>query len=357
MFYNIACGFITAAGFTSGLAPNFGVLIVLRFIVGFGVGGLSVPFDLLAEFLPSSHRGSYLLYIELFWTFGSLFVGGVAWAALSARGWRFLAYMTAIPVTVSLGITLFLLPESPRWLLEKGRVHEAEEIIRTAAKRNGQVLEPFSLTPLSREDHSNSCNLYTSLLSVPHRWISIPLWITWMAFGFSYYGVILLVARLFTETSSPGACAFDYQAIFINAVSEVIGIVISALVIDRLGRTRSQALLYLISAVSALCIGLPLSYWLLTFVSVIARLSVFAASSVTWVATSELYPTKIRATGHSICTSMARIGAFFSPYLVEGRGVGIAAIGGALFAVNIFAVFSAIWLPETYGLFIYIFVY
>jgi len=163
-------------------------------------------------------------------------------------------------------------------------------------------------------------------------------------------GSILLVTRLFTETSTSGAsCSFDYQAIFINAISEVIGVVVSALLIDSVGRTRSQAILYLLSGVSVGCVGLHMSYGLLTFVSVIARLTVFAASSVTWVATSELYPTKIRGTGHSICSSMARIGAFFSPYLVEGKGVGIAVICVVLCAVNVLAVFAVMMLPETSG--------
>lgn len=67
--------------------------------MGFGVGGAYVPFDLLAEFLPPSHRGKFLIYIEFFWTMGSLMVAGLAWALLPTYGWRVLAYVTAVPVT------------------------------------------------------------------------------------------------------------------------------------------------------------------------------------------------------------------------------------------------------------------
>ena len=106
-------------------------------MVGFGIGGANIPFDLLAEFLPSSHRGQFLIWIEYFWTFGSLFVSGLAWASLSRYGWRFLTVMTAIPVTVTSLFSVWCLPESPRWLLLKGRFSEAEDVVRKAATVNG----------------------------------------------------------------------------------------------------------------------------------------------------------------------------------------------------------------------------
>ena len=61
---------ISAAGLASGLSPNYAFLVACRAIVGFGVGGAVVPFDLLAEFLPNEHRGTFLIYIEGFWTIG-----------------------------------------------------------------------------------------------------------------------------------------------------------------------------------------------------------------------------------------------------------------------------------------------
>jgi DNA-binding LytR/AlgR family response regulator len=81
-------------------------------------------FDLLAELLPRTMRGKFLVYIEFWWTFGSMFVTGLAWLILSSSGWRALIYVTAAPVTLSCIISYFYLPESPRWLLTKGKVKE-----------------------------------------------------------------------------------------------------------------------------------------------------------------------------------------------------------------------------------------
>ena len=56
-----------------------------------------MPFDLLAEFSPTSHRGKFLIYIEYFWTIGSMFVAGAAWILLShGYSWRLLCYITAV---------------------------------------------------------------------------------------------------------------------------------------------------------------------------------------------------------------------------------------------------------------------
>ncbi len=117
------CGsvLISGAGFASGFSPNYAWLLILRGLVGFGLGGATVPFDILAEFTPASHRGMFLIFIEYFWTLGSLLVSTLAWTLLDSQGWKFLTILTAIPVAISCLGGIPLLPESPRWLLVQGR--------------------------------------------------------------------------------------------------------------------------------------------------------------------------------------------------------------------------------------------
>ena len=63
---------ICVFGFATAATNNFMQLALCRFLVGFGVGGLIVPFDTLAEFVPGSHRGINLLLIDYFWTAGTI---------------------------------------------------------------------------------------------------------------------------------------------------------------------------------------------------------------------------------------------------------------------------------------------
>jgi MFS family permease len=118
------CGsaLLSAAGLLTALAANIETLLVLRGLVGVGVGSSPVPFDILAEFLPHETRGEFLLMIEFFWTFGTLFVAGAAWLLLEAYGWRALVLATTLPVLLALGLSSYLLPESPRWLLAQVRL-------------------------------------------------------------------------------------------------------------------------------------------------------------------------------------------------------------------------------------------
>lgn len=360
-------------GFLSGTAPSFEWLLFFRVIVGFGVGGLSVPFDLLAEFLPVSDRGNFLIYIEYFWTFGSMFVAGVAWMALDKIGWRGLSYVTAVPVTLSSLAAFMYLPESPRWLLVKGRYAEAEEVVKCAAVVSGIELTPFSLQPGSRVSASQErCHFvndddnevskgegsYFDLVRTPKmRQLTFPLGIIWVAFGFTYYGIVLFVTRIYTkpvEATSLGShggsiCTFDYQPMFINASAELLGVFLTSLVINPWGRTRTQAAFYALAGFSVMFVGFELpTIGLLPYMSMIARLGAMGASCATWVATPELYPTEMRATGHSVCSSLAKIGSFFVPYFVVSS-ISLSTIGVTLAAVNFIASFVAFALPETAG--------
>jgi MFS family permease len=223
----VACLTISLFGVLSGLAPNYVCLIIFRALVGFGIGGANVPFDLLAEFLPTSHRGTFLVYIEYFWSIGSLFVAGLAWTFLSSHGWRFLTLLTAVPVTITSVVSIAYLPESPRWLLVKGRKTDAERVVRDAALVNGIHMSPFTLSSESESDGQvvNSCgNSYLNLFRTKEmRSLSLPLCSVWFLFGLTYYGLLVFVGRLYlfqenqTISSSSVVCFFDYSAIFINS--------------------------------------------------------------------------------------------------------------------------------------------
>lgn len=372
----MASSLIVVCGFLSGTAPSFEWLLFFRVVVGFGVGGLTVPFDLLAEFLPVSDRGKFLIYIEYFWTFGSMFVAGVAWAALDKIGWRGLSYITAVPVTLSSIAAFVYLPESPRWLLVKGRITEAEEVVKNAAAVSGIALNPFSFHPQARGiiqpaschfANDDYCEVskgeasYLDLVRTPKmRQLTLPLGIIWVAFGFTYYGIVLFVTRIYTkpaEMSSVGSaggptCTFDYQSIFINASAELLGVFFVSLIIDPWGRTRTQAAFYAIAGFSVMLVGsefIPRSF--LPYMSMIARLGAMGASCATWVATPELYPTEMRATGHSVCSSLAKLGSFLVPYFVVSS-ISLSTIGVTLAAVNFIASFVAFALPETAGLYL-----
>lgn len=347
---------ITVGGFASGFAPNYKWLIACGGVVGFGIGGANIPFDLLAEFLPSSHRGTFLLSIEYFWTIGSLFVAGVAWAMLAKYGWRYLVFITALPVAINSLLAAVYLPESPKWLLLKGRGDEAEKIVRDAALVNGATMKPFTLVddePYERGEGYDNGSYFDLIKTGAMRKVSLPLWTIWGIFGFTYYGLILLVARMYnTDQSDDDAgdgektCSFDYSNIFMNASSEMVGVFASSLVIDRMGRVKTQTLFYFMAGVAVFCTGLELPPTGLLIMAMLGRGSIMGASCVTWVTTPEVYTTRNRTTGHAVSVTISKLCAFLSPYVVVSN---IAPFQlGLLFGVlNCIAAGFSFLLPET----------
>ena len=119
----------------SGVSPNYASLLVFRAFCGVGIGGSSVPFDLVAEFLPSEARGASLLSMEFLWTFGSLIVIGTAWVFLASDGWRPLVFITATPMTVVVVVAIFSSRSLLAGLSQRGDTQRLKELCGNALRR------------------------------------------------------------------------------------------------------------------------------------------------------------------------------------------------------------------------------
>lgn len=278
-----SCLLVTIGGFASAIAPSYVCLVLFRAVAGFGIGGASIPFDLLAEFLSSSARSCYLVYMGIFWTLGSMFVAGMAWIVLPVLGWRMLAFVTTVPVLITTALAYTYLPESPRWLLSKDREPEAIRILREAALVNGINLPEFTIAGSMHDTEINRDGSYRDLIRTKAaRRITFPLWAIWALFGFTYYGIILFVSRVYSNqddilASGVPKCEFNYAAIFYNAAAEIVSVFISAGLIERLGRVKSQSVFYVIGGLGVLLMGMEFSPGAVLFFSIVARMGINSA--------------------------------------------------------------------------------
>ncbi|KAL7578258.1 hypothetical protein ACA910_012676 [Epithemia clementina (nom. ined.)] len=382
---------ISIFGFGTALSNNYWLFLFLLFCVGFGLGGLVVPFDLLAEFLPSSGRGKILLSIEYFWTVGCLYVVGVAYVTLhgmpqgggedgsSSTGgghhWRTFVVLCTWPCLVSLIIGYFCVPESALWLASEGRSEEALEVLRKGAISNGHE-DPFSVFPQNlhlRRDASHRNASIADLFTPEWREITFRLWGTWCGFAFGYYGAILAVTKVFEKTddddgdstspntdvhyleapsSTEKSYDFDYSAIFLSSAAELVGTTLVIILVDRVGRISSQVGCYFLAGI-CVCLLCVLHAWeypryVLVIFGFAARVFEMGGTCTTWVSTAEILTTEVRSTGHSTANAMARMGAFLCPFLVEGN-MSLVEIGVVMFFVHLFTAFCASKLPETKG--------
>ncbi|EGD76225.1 hypothetical protein PTSG_00928 [Salpingoeca rosetta] len=390
---------VTVAGLASAFSVDYYMLVTLRFIVGVGIGGMGVPFDLLAEFMPPSIRGKALISIEFFWTFGTLFVNGLAWIMLDDLGWRYLVGFCSVPVALAM-LSFPFLPESPHWLLMMNRHDEALETIRKAAKINKrqdalparmrlvlshepqpedgktyEIADSTALLPGTVEDVPTASEVSPLMLfDKNNRMATITLWIAWASFGFTYYGTVIIAPEFFeggsggsaNSTANNGTSGnatggngthinndsnFDYPALFTTGAAEVLGAIVAFLLVERFNRRPLAGISYLASGVAMMLMMIKVPRGLGVLLLVFARMSIFIGSCVTWVVTPELYATYVRAAGHSWSNGMARLAAFATPYWGDARAVPIALRLLLYGLVSVLASLGSFFLPrETRGM-------
>ncbi|KAL3943664.1 MAG: hypothetical protein SGBAC_002284 [Bacillariaceae sp.] len=360
----LSASVISCFSLAVSFATNYRGLLAMLFFVGFGVGGLTVPFDILSEVLPAASRGKNLLVIEYFWSIGVLMVVVFARSTLGINGesgnWRLFIVLSSIPCWISVIIGYFCVPESPRWLCtQPGRAHEALAIIRKAAEKNRidvdfNFPETLQIAQETPEEDSDFCELFNDRW----RWTTITLWGAWGAFAFGYYGTIMAITEIFddenksADAADGGSYNFDYGAIFVSSSAELIGTTIAIVLVDVVGRVPLQAMSYSLAGVSVyvLCLlaekDMPRNT-LIVF-AFVARIFEMSGSCVTWISTAEILTTDVRTTGHSAANAVARIGSIIAPFLIEGHS-SLATKGLVMLGVHSITVLCVSQLPETKG--------
>ncbi|RAL42669.1 hypothetical protein DM860_009176 [Cuscuta australis] len=340
---------ITAlAGLASSFSPNITVLIIMRCLVGVGLGGGPVLSSWFLEFIPAPNRGTWMVVFSAFWTVGTIFESSVAWIVMPRLGWRWLLALSSIPSSLLLLFYSFTI-ESPRYLCTKGRQAEALRILEKIARINKATLPPGVLLSdrqvTSTEDkHLLSRNgdesVKSKLVECTTGWFSslimllspnlarstLLLWVVFFGNAFSYYGLVLLTTQLNTgqhkcspsEFKSKNSEAIDYRDVFITSFAEIPGLILSAVMIDRVGRKRSMSFLFFVCCIFILPLIHPQSKGLTTALLFGARTCITATFTIVYIYAPEVYPTSVRTTGFGIASSVARIGGIVCPIAAVG---------------------------------------
>jgi MFS transporter, putative metabolite:H+ symporter len=301
--------FASLFGLFSAFAPSFVWLLVLRALTGFGVGGmLPVDYAIFSEYLPAQHRGRYLVYLESFWALGSLLAAGLAWLVVPTLGWR---WLLAIPA-VSAAIVLFIrisIPESPRFLLVKGKPEQALKVLLQVAKENGRDLANTTLKPVAKVIKTTISDVWKPEI----RRSTILLWVVWFMISLGYYGVFTWLPNYF---KSQGMALMPvYQNSFILALAQLPGYFSAAFLIERWGRRKtlgvylvaSGVFTFLFAAVTSMSWMIAMGIWMSFFT--------LGAWGALYAYTPEVYPTNLRGTGMGIASGMTRIAGAIAPTL------------------------------------------
>uniref|UniRef100_A0AAZ3P0T2 Major facilitator superfamily (MFS) profile domain-containing protein n=1 Tax=Oncorhynchus tshawytscha TaxID=74940 RepID=A0AAZ3P0T2_ONCTS len=281
-------------GFLSAFSPAYGWVMVLRGLVGFGIGGAPQSVTLYSEFLPRKSRATCIMLIQIFWALGAVFEVLLAIWIMPTMGWRWLLGLSTAPLVVFV-IFCFWLPESPRFDVLSGNRENAMKTLRLIAADNGKTMPLGKLIANKQEERGR----IRDLLTPQYRRTTLLLWFIWFANAFSYYGLVLLTTELFQAGDACG------------------GLFVTLFLIDRIGRKKSMAMCFLMFSVCILPLNACVGRVALTVFIFIARAFITGGFQVAYVYTPEVYPTATRALGIGTCSGMARVGALLTPFVSQ----------------------------------------
>lgn len=202
-----ACTLITGGfGLACAVAPSFEWLLVLRGLVGFGVGGLPAAAVLNSELVPSAMRERVAGFFWLFFGIGSCAETGMAYFVMPSLGWRWQVAFTAVPMLVAFLIS-FLLSESPGWLMCNGRPEDAKAVIKRVAKMNGTLekLGDFVLVPEIEPKRSGG-EERTAPMCAGTVSLFVVLSVMWFTIMAQYYGTALIQSEMIQAIDSGERC-------------------------------------------------------------------------------------------------------------------------------------------------------
>ncbi|CAD6996408.1 organic cation transporter protein isoform X2 [Ceratitis capitata] len=237
----------------------------------------------------------------------------------------------------------FVVPESPRWLLVKGRIAEVKDIIQRAAKFNGRQLPTdfeAMLNPPPQEDSSQDC---ISLFKSGYlRCVTICFLCIWFTMNLVYYGLIL-------NMSSFGGNVYLNSAL--AGLVEIPAIAIAMYIITKVGKKWLFCATFICTSIACCCAAITEGnddqLWLKITFLMIGKFTISAGNTIMPVYTAELYPTAIRNVGVGACNVAAGAALILTPYLSLLNKIEIHFMMTLLTAFAFFGGFVVLFLPET----------
>ncbi len=302
---------------------NWFLLGLLRFVVGFGVGGLySVDLPLVQEFVPTSKRGLLGGLVTVFIPLGLLMGSGLSAFLGPTIGWRGLVLIGVLPALLSLYIRATV-PESPRWLINNGRHEEAKRAIGWALKISPEEVRLPEEIPSIRTSWRELFRYRRSL---------VVSWLGNLGAQTAEYGIVIWGPSLLVLVLAVSPAQASFMFIFVSLAGFFGRVAFSGLS-DLIGRRLSGGLLgfggafFLVLAAvlpyDAYLAGISVFYLMM----LLAFFFTDGGFAIVGPYAAEVWPTNLRTTGMGSAYGFGGLGKIIGP-------AGLALIAGSTNVVN-----------------------
>lgn len=324
----------------TGISTNIFQFFLFQILAGIGIGAdYPISSSIQAEFSPRKTRGKYLVFNIFSWTIGSLVFYAVSIPIVLLSGdlaWRVM-YITGSIIPFLVILSRRNIPESPYWLMKKGRDSDAFAVFNSMIKNSDTLVSPPAVergkTSFSEIRKFMPFIIFTS--------------VAWFCYDVASYGVWNYTPSIFIQSNS------SYVSTMAETLMEEIPVVIGTLLclysIDRAGRKKLESLGFGLAGVSLIAFAmvslhsaLPFTYVFMAF-ALMHFFHNIGPTNITYLYPMEIFPTRIRSTAMGISTAASRLGAILGVFALP---LFIAHLNLS-FGLIFFAVFEFIGLSVT----------
>ncbi|MDR1710289.1 MAG: MFS transporter [Propionibacteriaceae bacterium] len=322
-------------------------LVLLRFLLGFFIGAdYPIATSLIAEFVPKKQRAIGMGIVSAAWYLGATAAAFVGFALFAVEGgWRWMLGSAIVPCVVLL-IGRHDIPESPRWLLKRGRAADAQKVM---VKVWGEEID------LDEPDQAPSGkSAFAQIFASGYLGRIVYLGLLILCQVVPMYAMYTFGPRIM-EAFGLGSGALSILGEALVSLFFLVGSVPAMFWLNSLGRRP-----LLIGSLALMAVGLfiPGVWPGASIVVIVLAFGLYAFFSggpgiLQWLYPNELFPTHVRATAVGVAIAISRIGVVVSTYglplFLEAYGIGPTMLVGfgLLLAALVLSIFMA---PETRGL-------
>lgn len=310
-------GIIGAASVACGFAPTFAVFVALRVIQGLGLGGeLPVAAAYINEITRAQGRGKFVLLYELVFPIGLLVSNGLGALIVPRLGWETMYFIGGVPIIIFL-LARRVVPESPRWLAEKGRYADASTSL---AAFEATVKGP--LPPVTRQQEfeqmvsAHPSRRVRDLFGRAYLKRTVAVAMLWITSGALQYGLATWLPTIYRNSYHvPLQLALNLSVG--ASVFVLLGGLACALLVDKVGRKPVITLSFLLCAASLGLAGVldGASIYLVALLCALGLGFMGTGFMTAYVYTPELYPTSVRAFACGLGGGWLKVAAIFAPAL------------------------------------------
>lgn len=295
----------------SALSRNYASLLVLRLFTGMGLGAvIPIVSTLVTEYSPSRVRGTLSIVINACWGLGGTLAALVGYSIVLEQGWRVAMYMGGFAFLLAI-LVRFMLPESTRFLISRGRHAEAQKQFSAIHLDLVEINTSDISTPIPT---SSAASASGGIWSTAFARITFSLWFLWAGLNFLYQGVLVWLPTMLASTRITEGRSFLLTLLI--SIGQIPGSLIVAFLVDR---TRRRGLLLIsLALLTAATFLLGLSQndtWILV-TGFLLMIFNGMAWGMAFSVSSELYPTRIRGAATGWATGVGRLGGAVAPMLV-----------------------------------------